>query len=428
MKKINKITALFTVLVLIISLVTACSRGNESKEDKTVSTQKESTSVTAKADSVKTTDDKEATETTKESDKEATPNPNKNVMRDMTTMDLVKDMGIGWNLGNTLDAWIPKTKIMDPKYYETSWQSPMITKKMIDGVRDAGFHSVRIPVAWSNFMAKDYTINPVLMNRVEEVTNYALDDDMYVVINIHYDNGWFKGFFTGDYENCMKKYQSIWKQIGSRFAKYGDHLIFESYNEEGVYKEVWDPYGNDTKAKEKVYDILNKINQSFVDVIRAAGGNNEKRHLLISGCATDIKWTCDPLFKMPNDPEKRCAVSVHYYTPSTFTILDKDADWGKAQPTWGTKQDVAELRSNMDMMKTHFIDKGIPVILGEYGVNKKNKTTDMVRLYLTSVCKEAYDRGICPMIWDIPGQYYDRLTCTFYDPLLPKQLGEVLKK
>ncbi|ADL51185.1 cellulase family glycosylhydrolase [Clostridium cellulovorans] len=343
-------------------------------------------------------------------------------VRNITTGQVVQNMGLGWNLGNTFDAfgtWINGTKVSD---YETAWGAPITTKAMIDGVRKAGFSSMRLPVAWSNLMASDYTINAGLLDRVEEVANYALDNNMYVIINIHYDGGWFSGFST-DYDTNIKKYTSVWTQITSRFAKYGDHLIFESLNEEGCFNDIWNRWGG-TTGKDKAFGILNNINQKFVDIVRASGGNNAKRHLLIAGYATDIDLTCDPYYKMPTDPANRCAVSVHYYNPSPFAVLDADADWAKAQTTWGTASDLADLANYMNKMKTTFSDKGIPVIVGEYGVAQKNKTPEMVRLFLTSVAKEAYKNGLCPMLWDGPGPQnvvYNRTTCQMNDSELAAQ-------
>ena len=174
--------------------------------------------------------------------------------------------------------------------------------------------------------------------------------------------------------------------------------------------------------------MLNDINQTFVDIVRNSGGNNPERHLLIAGYATDIYLTCDSLFKMPDDPENRCAVSVHYYTPSDFAILEEDADWGKARSTWGTDADFEQLNNNMDKIKTTFIDKGIPVIIGEYGCPKKNKDEESVRLFLTSVCEAAYKRNLCPVLWDVTGLHYNRDTCQMYDTQLKESLQAIVNK
>lgn len=337
-------------------------------------------------------------------------------MREMTTQELIEDMGLGINLGNTFEScgnWINKSSVTN---YETAWGSPVITEQMIKGYKDCGFGVMRLPVAWSNMMDKEtYTINPDYIARVKEVLNWALDSDLYVILNIHYDNGWFSDFADDKKrDECFKKYEAIWKQLCEEFGDYGDHLMFESLNEEGGWEELWNRYSNEGD-KEKSYSILNEINQKFVDIVRASGKNNGKRHLLIAGYNTDIDLTCDELYKMPADPENRCAVSVHYYTPATFAILDKDASWGKAKTTWGSEADKKLLTKYMDMLKTTFVDKGIPVIIGEYGCTTKNKQAKYINLYLSSVCKESYSRGMLPVLWDVTDVFYDRTTCTFKD-------------
>ena len=343
-------------------------------------------------------------------------------MRDITTMELVQEMGLGINLGNTFEScgdWISNTSVTN---YETGWGSPVVTQELIQGYKNCGFGMLRVPVAWSNMMAEDYTINPDYLARVNQVVDWALDADLYVVMNIHWDGGWFEGFGKDDKrEECFKKYESVWTQLTAAFKNYGDKLMFESLNEEGGWDEIWNRYSNQGD-KEKSYGILNDMNQRFVNIVRKSGGNNAKRHLLIAGYNTDIELTCDEAFKMPDDPENRCAVSVHYYTPATFAILEHDADWGKAQTEWGSDSDVAELNKNMDMMKTTFVDKGIPVIIGEYGTSTKNKTPEMIRKYLTSVCEAAYTRGMCPVLWDITDLFYNRRSMDFKDPQLLEEL------
>lgn len=348
-------------------------------------------------------------------------------MRDMTTMEIVQDMGLGINLGNTFEScgdWISPSSVTN---YETGWGSPVVTKELIQGYKDCGFGVLRVPVAWSNMMGENYVINPDYLARVKEVVDWALDSDLYVILNIHWDGGWFADFADdGKRDECFKKYESVWTQLTKAFGQYGDKLMFESLNEEGGWESIWNRYSNQGD-KEKSYGILNDMNQRFVDIVRGSGGNNEKRHLLIAGYNTDIPLTCDSAYKMPNDPAGRCALSVHYYTPATFALLDKDADWGKAQTEWGSDSDIAELTKHMDMMKTTFVDKGIPVIIGEYSAATKNKTPEAVRKYLTSVCEACYTRGMCPVLWDVTDVFYNRKTMTFQDPELLKELMEVKK-
>ena len=346
----------------------------------------------------------------------------------LTTAQVVKDMGLGINLGNTLEScgtWI--STINGVTAYEIAWGSPVITKEMIQGYADSGFGVLRIPVAWSNLMEEDYTINEELMDRVKEITTWTLETGMYAIVNIHWDSGWWDKFPT-DKENCMNKYTKIWEQITEEFKEFNGKLMFESLNEEGGWDSMWNRYSNQGD-KEGSYGLLNEINQKFVDIVRASGGNNENRHLLIAGYCTDIDLTCDELFVMPNDPKNRCAVSVHYYTPSTFCILKEDADWGKLQTTWGSDKDVKELVKNMDKMKENFVDRGIPVIIGEFSVCEKQvKEWDSVCTYITEVIKSASERGMCPVLWDVTGDYYDRTKCEFINQDLLKEMKEAYVK
>ena len=361
-------------------------------------------------------------------------------MRDISTKELVQDMGIGINLGNTLEAcpdwygedWIAKWSDGKPTDYETAWGSPVITKEMIEGMAKEGFGVLRIPVAWSNMMAHDgtYTINAAYDARVHQIVDWTLECGMYAIINIHWDGGWVNKL-PDDKEETMKRYTHMWEQIADSFKDYSDYLMFESQNEELGWESVWNPWGDGT-GKAESYALCNEVNQAFVDTVRASGGNNPKRHLLISGYNTGIDRTCDDLFKMPDDPANRMAVSVHYYSPAGFAILEEDADWGKATPTWGSDSDYASLRSEMDMLKTHFTDKGIPVIIGEYGCPTRNKEPESVRRFLSSVCEEAYKRGHCPVMWATPDSkqddgtvikgHYDRKTCKMNDQELQKLL------
>jgi endoglucanase len=416
MKK--RVISVLTAAAALTSLAAGCgSKGGSSQE--TVSqneTQAESPS------------DEPETEITTEAGmvKEPFVKPDVDIteMRDITTMELVKEMGLGINLGNTFEAcggWINGNSVSD---YEVAWGSPIITEDIIEGYAAEGFGVLRVPVAWSNLMAEDYTIDPTYIARVHEVVGWALEDGLYVIMNIHWDGGWWEDFPT-DTDECMKKYTAIWTQLCDAFGDYGDRLMFESLNEEGGWESLWNRYSGSTEGKDVSYQLLNDINQQFVDVVRGSGGNNAERHLLIAGYNTDIDLTCDPLFVMPDDPAGRCAVSVHYYTPSTFCILDADADWGKAKTSWGSPRDKAELEGYMDKVKETFIDKGIPVIVGEFGaVAIKNKTPEEIRNYNIAVVQTAYDRGICMVLWDITDVFYDRTACEFKDQeMLAGMLG-----
>ncbi len=348
-------------------------------------------------------------------------------MRDITTMELVREMGLGINLGNTMEScgdWIAQWGDGTVTSYETAWGSPVVTKALIQGYADAGFGVLRIPVGWSNMMQDNYTIHPDYMARVQELVDWTLEAGMYAIINIHYDGGWVNTF-PENKEECLEHFTRFWEQISEGFADYGDHLMFEAQNEEFGWSSLYNQW-DAASDKEGAYGLVNELNQVFVDIVRASGGNNPERHLLISGYNTDINLTCDALFEMPDDPMNRCAVSVHYYTPATFAILEEDADWGTCQTTWGSDADYAELNTQMDKMKTNFIDRGIPVIIGEYGCPTKNKEADSVRRFLSSVAEAAYDRQMCPVLWDITDLHYSRTDYTMNDPLLQAQFQEIL--
>lgn len=337
-------------------------------------------------------------------------------MRNITTQQLVNDMGIGINLGNTFEScgdWISNKTVTG---YEKAWGSPVITQNMINGYANEGFGVLRIPVAWSNLMSSDYTISSDYINRVKTIVDWTIDAGMYAIVNLHWDSGWVNEFPNNKTES-MKKYTAIWTQLSDAFKDYGDYLMFESQNEE---------LGWNSLSASQSYALVNEINQQFVNIVRASGGNNPKRHLLISGYNTDITKTCNSSFKMPSDPAGRCAVSVHYYTPALFCILEEDADWGKCQTTWGTSADIAELNKYMDMMKNNFVSKGIPVIIGEYGCPTKNKDAASIQLFIKSVAEAAYSRDMCPVLWDTTGLHYSRSSCKLNDQTLKSQLKAVV--
>ena len=342
--------------------------------------------------------------------------PAQSEIGERTTMEIVEDMGVGINLGNTFDStgdWFH-----DVPGQETAWGSPIITKKIIQGYADAGFGVMRLPVTWTVLMDKDGSINADFIDRVEEVAGWILDSGMYCILNSHHD-GWSEKFYD-DEAAAMELYEKMWKQICERFKDYGEKLMFESMNEVG-FDKLWNRYGG-TQGKAEAFDMFNKINQKFVDIVRASGGNNGERHLLIAAYWTDINLACDEMFEMPDDPEGRCAVSVHYYTPATFCILSEDADWGKARTDWGSEADYNELNTQFDMMKEHYIDKGIPVIVGEFGCATSNKSREVAELWLNSVTEAALSGKLCPVLWDTPGGEYDREKAEFKYPDFMKNL------
>lgn len=351
------------------------------------------------------------------------PTIDNGVMRsDLSAFDIVHDMGIGINLGNTMEAcgsWLNSSNVSD---YETAWGAPITTQKMITGMKQAGFRSIRIPVAWSNIMSTDgkYTINNDYFNRVETIMNYAFNEGMYVIVNIHFDSGWWARFGSTDADEraeAMNKYKTMWTQIANRYKEYSDYLIFESANEElGARLNSKDDYENSGyfSGEDELYAMTNTINQTFVNIVRGTGGNNSKRHLLIAGYDTDITKTCDARYQMPTDSiSDHMMVSIHYYSPSTYCIVDDvNNSWGY-RDSWGSGDDIAAMKSDLSNMKVSFVNKGIPVIIGEYGVcDTKLSETSFQRkegrdVFFKTVCEYALNNGMVPMLWDT-GSAYDR--------------------
>ncbi len=346
------------------------------------------------------------------------------VMREeITSFDIIHGMGVGTNLGNTMEATSGYASTVQG--FETAWGQPVTTQDMLTGMKKAGFNSIRIPVAWSNMMSKDgqYKIPDEFFDRIETIMNYALNEKMYVVINDHWDSGWWARFGSVDEDeraDAMIKYRTMWTQIAERFKEYSDYLIFESANEELGERLNWESdYANSGwfQSEDELYECVNQINQAFVDVVRGTGGNNAKRHLLIAGYDTGISKTCDDRYKMPKDTiENHLIVSVHYYSPATYCIADQeDNSWGYAA-TWGTEQEIAELQATLRNMKIRFCDNGYPVIIGEYGVtDTKKEDGTYVRkegrdVFFNAVCEYALENGMCPMLWDT-NQIFNRKTC-----------------
>ena len=362
-----------------------------------------------------------STDTTKPSENK--PSQIAGKMRNITSQQLVEDMTFGWNLGNTLDVCqadrdgdgkINEHVEAGEKVDETLWGNPKATKELFTSLKKNGVNAVRIPVTWRDHMDSNGNIDREWMDRVQQVVDYAYSQGMYVIINVHHDGGgdpkfgaWIIEESQKDYNTFLKKYKNVWKQIAERFKNYSDYLIFESMNEVG-----FDTLYNKNKAD--AYNLINKINQDFVDIIRATGGNNAKRHLLIAGYYTDIERTCDSLYKMPDDKAGRCILSVHYYTPWDFCTCD-------IKHTWGTKSEVRQMETLIGKMKKNFVDKGIPVIIGEYAASGSDLSSCI--FFIEKLNKLCSDYGIATFIWD-SGRQVNRKTYKWRTP----QYLEALKR
>lgn len=333
----------------------------------------------------------------------------------LTSLEVIRLMGNGTNLGNTLEAYSHKTYLngANPDGMETGWGQPYTTAEMIQGMKSAGFDTLRIPVAWTNgmnFESGDYTIDERLMNRVETVVRYALDADMYVIVNDHWDGSWWGMFGAEDQQTrdkAMEMYKSMWGQIGEHFKDYPYTLIFESANEElGDRLNDSDITGSKGVLTEnECYETANLINSEFVKLIRSQGGANADRFLLIAGYNTDISKTCDDRFKMPEDTaDSKLLLSVHYYTPWDYCGTD-------SVNVWGSPRDYEEQNVLMEKL-SKFTEAGYGVVIGEYAVMMKNggikENTDRFYDNLLDNC-DLYD--FCPVLWDC-SNFYKRISNT----------------
>lgn len=344
----------------------------------------------------------------KNSDSEAKDTAKKWTELDQT--QITEAMGLGWNLGNQLEAssgGLPS---------ETCWGNPEITKELIDTIKAQGFKTVRIPVSYLDMIGDgpDYKIDTDWLDRVQEVVDYVVNNDMFAIVNMHgdgyytVDHSWLLCAEDDDKQTEIKdKYGKVWTQIADRFKDYDQHLIFESMNEE---------FNNDYgKPDEKAYDNINAYNQIFVDSVRATGSNNEKRWLLLPGWNTNIEYTAgdDYNFKIPTDngckaDGKRIMISVHYYDPFNFTIDENKTaktQWGKYAvknyDNWG-QEDYVD--SQMALLNEKFVSQGYPVVIGEFGAQDKTEKfadyNEFRRYWSEYLIKAAKKNGVVCVYWD----------------------------
>lgn len=349
------------------------------------------------------------------------------VMREgLTALEATRLMGNGINLGNTLEACDNNVgiKTNTPLSYETHWGQPKTTQAMIDGMKAAGFDTIRIPVAWmtnaTHLYEGDYTIDADYMDRVEEVVRYARKAGMYVIVNDHWDGGWYGMFGSESAETralAMEAYKGMWQQIAERFRDYSDYLIFESANEElGTrFDENSALYCSDSVVTylndDERYALTNEINQTFVDVVRATGGNNATRLLLIAGYGTNIDQTCDDRFQMPKDTaDSKLMVSVHYYDPWSYC----GASSAVSATKWGKVSDYEYMDQQLAKM-TKFTEAGYGVVIGEYGALPcSDGLKDNTLAYHTAFLDACTKYNLTNCLWDCSG-LYKRVSQTFAD-------------
>ncbi len=349
-------------------------------------------------------------------------------------LQLAKKIKLGWNLGNSLEAIGG----------ETAWGNPKTTKALIDLVKNSGFNAIRIPCSWNQYVVDQNTaeINIDWLERVKEVVQYCIDNDMYVILNIHWDGGWLENNCTETKkaENNAKQ-KAFWQQIATHLRNFDEHLLFASANEPNV----------DNASQ---MDVLMSYHQTFINAVRSTGGKNSFRTLVIQGPSTDIDKTYQLMNTLPKDKiSNRLMVEIHYYTPWNFCGLTEDASWGKMfyfwgkdyhsttnperNATWGEEETVD---SKFLLMKKKFVDKGIPVVLGEFSATRRaNLSGDELQLHLASrayfhkyVAMRARENGLIPFFWDNGGignygcAIFDRNTLTIYDTLTMQGLLEAI--
>jgi len=336
-----------------------------------------------------------------------------------TAVQLAAKMHLGWNIGNTMES----------PGGESGWGNPQITESYVKFVKQTGFNAIRIPCAWDWKHLSDRqkaTIDPAWLNRVKEVVKYCVDNDMYVLLNIHWDGGWLENNINQVKKDSVNaKQKALWEQIATTMRDFDEHLMFASANEPAA-----------DNAEQMA--LLNGFHQTFINAVRATGGRNSYRVLVVQGPGTNEDKTNTLMNSLPADQvANRLMVEVHNYTPSQFTILDNDATWGKMFYYWGaghhsttqpdrnaTWGEESEHIRTFGLMKAKFIDKGIPVILGEYGAYKRGNTKNVpldlathnasVDYWNNYVTKQAIQFGLKPFFWDT-GNALDRRNNTVLD-------------
>lgn len=324
-----------------------------------------------------------------------------------TAQSIASHMRIGWNLGNTLEAICG----------ETAWGGVAPTQQLFDLVKASGFNTVRLPCAWDCHTTNG-VIDPNWLASVKQAVDEAISDSLYVVLNIHWDDGWLENNVTTAAQASVNaKQKNYWTQIATYFRNYDEHLLFASANE---------PDASDGTGMA----VLLSYHQTFVNAVRATGGNNSSRTLIVQGPRTNMGLTNTLMNTLPTDNiGGRMMVEVHYYDPSQFCILTQDASWGNMFYYWGagyhSTTDVTRnatwgeeryLDSNFSLMQTKFVGNGIPVIIGEFAAVQRSLSapsdqdlaTASRRYFYRYVVSSAKAHGLIPFAWDINMGMYNR--------------------
>lgn len=333
----------------------------------------------------------------------------------------VGNIKVGWNLGNALDssgAWIGQYSEGKPSDYETAWGNPVTTKGLITAVKKAGFNAVRVPVTWADHIDGSGNINKEWLDRVQEVVDYVISQDIYCVLDVHHDggaDGWIEAS-ENSYNKNSKKFSGLWKNIAERFRDYGEKLIFEGYNEILDSGDSW----NDS-ARSDGYEAANKYNQLFVDTVRKTGGNNANRNLMVQVYSGSVTARSLAGFKLPEDTVKdHLIIQVHDYDPQGFTF--SDATWTTMTDKWGTDPEKKYLDDQFARLDEFSKAQGAPLVIGEFAADYKNNDSYRTA-YAGYFVSGAAKYGIKCFWWDTGNMaLFDRKNYTVTHPDVVKAL------
>ncbi|MDR0326411.1 MAG: glycoside hydrolase family 5 protein [Oscillospiraceae bacterium] len=320
---------------------------------------------------------------------------------DTEPMRFAMAMAPGWNLGNTLDA-TGGAGLAN----ETSWGNPKTTQEIIDAVKEAGFNSIRIPVTWHKHVDGDLSISAEWMDRVQEVVDYAYRIELTVIINIHHDD--HKDYVYPDsehYESSSRYVKRIWEQVAERFKEYGERLVFEGLNEprlKGHRFEWWQDWNSEECVD--ALDVLCRLQQDFVDTVRASGGNNGTRYLMVCGLGANFDSVTHDLYRLPEDTaEDRILISVHAYTPFSFALQSSSENGSVSEFDMTENRSTRDIDHFMDRLHTKYITNGIPVVIGEYGARDKGGNLRSRVEFAAYYTAAAAARGMPCIWWDNGG-------------------------
>lgn len=339
-----------------------------------------------------------------------------------TAETMTANINAGWNLGNALDSygeWIGLYTDGKPENYETAWGNPVTSSELITAVKNAGFNAIRVPVTWAEHIDSDGSIDEEWLNRVQEVVDYVVSQDLYCVLNVHHDagaDGWLEA--SDDcFKSSSKKFAGLWNNIAVRFKDYGDKLIFESFNEILDSKNSWD-----SARESDAYKAVNDFNQLFVDTVRATGGNNAQRNLMVQVYSGSCSENALADFVLPKDiTENHLIIHMHNYDPQGFTSAD--ATWTTLTDTWGSDAEKQYFDQMFTRLEKFSKEQGAPLVIGEFGASYKGNEPSR-ELYAEYFVTSAAKHGIKCFWWDTGGDMalFDRSTATVKYPGMVKAL------